>query len=226
MTELRYTVEDAHGDRNGVELVPDYSPTDLPADARERHERYFKRWGTEDGALFFEMPIASYFEVGETIDEKEAGERFKSAIEDVRQAVEGLKEALVPAVESVAPALRGIGEAYSDAMENADPGAVDAEGDGAMDDAIGRFWMDGVGERCPDCSSEDVETVTVDGHVALAHCPDCEFVFESEESAALRYDELPDAFQRIYDACVRHDTWTQLCPKCVERRERSEQRYW
>lgn len=97
--------------------------------------------------------------------------------------------------------------------------------DDAMDDAIGRFWMAGEGDHCPDCSSAKVETVTLDGHVVLAHCPDCEFVFESEESEILRYDELPDVFQRRYDACAGHDEWNQLCPKCIERRKQNEQRY-
>lgn len=99
---------------------------------------------------------------------------------------------------------------------------TDTDIDDAMDDAVRRFWMDGEGDRCPDCSSPEIEARPHDGKVVLAYCPDCEFTFEIEGASFIRYDRLPEPFRDRADACSGHDEWNQFCPKCIRLRDRHE----
>lgn len=55
----------------------------------------------------------------------------------------------------------------------------------ALEDSIRRFLLDGEGDRCPECSSELIETATFDGRIAAANCRSCEFMIETDEPALL-----------------------------------------
>lgn len=93
----------------------------------------------------------------------------------------------------------------------------------ALDDSVRRFLLDGEGDRCPECSSPEIEARTHDGELALAYCPSCEFSIQTDFASWVRYDDLPEPFRDRFDACDGHETWNQLCERCVNRRERHEQ---